>query len=54
MKHLNHGVDDTPKGLRFCSRGDACNKMIHENGECETIHPLQWDALNQSLILGMC
>ena len=32
-------MDGTPKGLVFCGRGDACNKMIRENRECVTIHP---------------
>ena len=36
---INYGVDGTPKGIVFCGRSEACQKMIRENRECATIHP---------------
>ncbi|XP_065672342.1 uncharacterized protein LOC136090155 [Hydra vulgaris] len=37
---INFGVDGTPAGLVFAAKGETCCKMIRENRECVTIHPL--------------
>ncbi|XP_065659961.1 uncharacterized protein LOC136083927 [Hydra vulgaris] len=37
---INFGVDGTPAGLVFAAKRETCCKMIRENRECVTIHPL--------------
>ena len=37
---INYDVDGSASGLIFTAKGDSCYKMIRENRDCVTIHPM--------------
>ena len=37
---VNYGVDGSANGLVFASKGEDCARMIRENRDCVTIHPM--------------
>ena len=37
---INYGVDGSASGLVYGGRGESCQKLITQNRECVTIHPM--------------